>query len=241
VYPSYAVAPGGAGGSGGSIGDPTQKQAAQERIIRPDDDDPGLQGSGRNFGRNADPSDAIRVSIPRTTISSAEIADRMATEGRVERPVTAAPVSVDDAITVLKAAEAGWPAGDDAGYAALLADAHRLKLVQAALLRRPMTAEDQGVITAIAQKYGQYVNDAAAESNAAQRAIEVAERQRSNAIARGDLPAASRMQDRVNFRRDALAARFAPSSQGRDAARSAGAISRALAPQFATLAAAIGR
>jgi hypothetical protein len=206
-------------------GDPMGKQAAALivsmspyplRTLRD-----GLIGGGRD-------ASAIRVPLARVTPTEAEIATRIAQEAKSEAPSSAMPVTLNQAIELLKAAEEGW-SGDpatDAGYAELVADARRLKDIRAVAKRRPIRDDEQTLINSLADKYSGAIETAVIDSSARQQAL-IAKRLDTSAQGVADADA---------MRAD-LTARFAPHDREKKAAaeRQADAINTLLGPRFDAL------
>ena len=203
-------------------GDPMGKQAAALivsmspyplRTLRD-----GLIGGGRD-------ASAIRVPLARVTPTEAEIATRISQEAKSETPSSAMPVTLNQAIELLKAAEEGWQ-GNDVDYEALLADAQRLKAIRAVAKRRPIRDDEQALINSLADKYSGAIETEVSDSSRRQQAL----------IAKQADPSAQGIADANAMRAD-LTARFAPHDRAKMAAanQQAAAIDRLLGPRFDAL------
>jgi hypothetical protein len=193
-----------------------------------------LQPDRLGFGRSRG---GIQVPVAQVAVNPEALAARFALEGTMDRPASAIPITVDQAVEVLKAAESGFR-GTDAEYADLVADAQRLKLLRAATARRPLSGDERAVMEAIANKYGAALEGAVADSTRSQRILDSSEARAQSAVARGLLPERIRstraFADRV---RSQLSARFAghDREQARLAASIAAASSAALGPALADI------
>ena len=200
-------------------GDPMGKQAAALivsmspyplRTLRD-----GLIGGGRD-------ASAIRVPLAHVTPTEAEVATRITQEAKSETPSSAMPVTLNQAIELLKAAEEGWQ-GNDVDYEALLADAQRLKAIRAVAKRRPIRDDEQALINSLADKYSGAIETAVSDSSRRQQAL----------IAKQADPSAQGVAD-ADAMRAAIAARFAPHDRAKVAAanQQATAIDRLLGPKL---------
>lgn len=206
-------------------GDPMGKQAAALIVSMSPYPLRTLRDGLVNGGRDAS---AIRVPLAHVTPTEAEIATRITQEAKSETPSSAMPVTLNQAIELLKAAEEGWAeeGKDDAGYAALLADAQRLKAIRAVAKRRPIRDDEQALINSLADKYSGAIETAVSDSSRRQQAL----------IAKQADPSAQGVADADAMRAD-IAARFTPHDRAKSAAarQQAAAIDRLLGPRFAAL------
>lgn len=165
--------------------DPFNKQAAA-LIIR-DEPKPRTLRDGFVGGEASFERGGIVTPIARVALTKDEVTARLASEGKSERPVSAKPISLDEAIAMLKAAEETWPGeGDpelDQGYIELVSDAKRLKIIKGATMRRPITDEEQGIVNQIANKYASALGGEASEVVAAERAVAAEEARPANEAA----------------------------------------------------------
>jgi hypothetical protein len=175
-----------------------------------------------NGGRDAS---AIRVPLAHVIPTKAEIAKRITQEAKSETPSSAMPVTLNQAIELLKAAEEGWQGGDDE-YAELVADAQRLKAIRAVAKRRPIRDDEQALINELADKYSGAIETAVSDSSRRQQAL----------IAKQADTSAQGVADAAQMRDD-IAARFAPHDRAKSAAakQQAAAIDRLLGPRFEAL------
>lgn len=153
--------------------DPFNKQAAT-LIIR-DEPKPRTLRDGFSGGEASFERGGIVTPIARTTLTEPEIKARLGAEGKSTRPASATPISLNDAIAMLRTAEETWPSeGDpdrnpdeakalDAGYIELVSDAKRLKIIKGASMRRPITDEEQTIVTQIASKYASALGEQSGE------------------------------------------------------------------------------
>jgi hypothetical protein len=203
-------------------GDPMGKQAAALIVSMSPYPLRTLRDGLVNGGRDAS---AIRVPLARVTPTEAEIATRISQEAKSETPSSAMPVTLNQAIELLKAAEEGWQ-GNDVDYEALLADAQRLKAIRAVAKRRPIRDDEQALINSLADKYSGAIETAVSDSSRRQQAL----------IAKQADPSAQGVAD-ADAMRAAIAARFAPHDRAKVAAanQQAAAIDRVLGPRFDAL------
>ena len=160
-------------GPSSSSRDPFNKQAAT-LIIR-DEPKPRTLRDGFSGGEASFERGGIVTPIARTTLTEPEIKARLGSEGKSSRPASATPISLNDAIAMLRTAEETWPdtstANDDdeehainTGYTELVSDAKRLKIIKGASMRRPITDEEQAVVTQIASKYASALGDLSSDA-----------------------------------------------------------------------------
>lgn len=160
-------------GPSSSSRDPFNKQAAT-LIIR-DEPKPRTLRDGFSGGEASFERGGIVTPIARTTLTEPEITARLGSEGKSTRPASATPISLNDAIAMLRTAEETWPdtstANDDdeehainTGYTELVSDAKRLKIIKGASMRRPITDEEQTVVTQIASKYASTLGEQSSDA-----------------------------------------------------------------------------
>jgi hypothetical protein len=160
-------------GPSSSSRDPFNKQAAT-LIIR-DEPKPRTLRDGFSGGEASFERGGIVTPIARTTLTEPEIKARLGSEGKSTRPASATPISLNDAIAMLRTAEETWPdtstANDDdeehainTGYTELVSDAKRLKIIKGASMRRPITDEEQTVVTQIASKYASALGELSSDA-----------------------------------------------------------------------------
>ena len=184
-------------GPSSSSRDPFNKQAAT-LIIR-DEPKPRTLRDGFSGGEASFERGGIVTPIARTTLTEPEIKARLGSEGKSTRPASATPISLNDAIAMLRTAEETWPASVDGepeiddGYKELVSDAKRLKIIKGASMRRPITDEEQTAVTQIASKYASALGELSSDAVGVEAAAAAEDARPANQAA--SLAAAA---DRVN-------------------------------------------
>ena len=174
-------------GPSSSSRDPFNKQAAT-LIIR-DEPKPRTLRDGFSGGEASFERGGIVTPIARTTLTEPEIKARLGSEGKSTRPASATPISLNDAIAMLRTAEETWPASVDGepeiddGYKELVSDAKRLKIIKGASMRRPITDEEQTAVTQIASKYASALGELSSDAVGVEAAAAAEDARPANELA----------------------------------------------------------
>jgi hypothetical protein len=165
--------------SAGSVSDPMGKRAAIAITA-----DRGPYKTLRDALHNRDASRDIHTPVADAYMSKEQRAQRIVDEGTTESAAFRTPITVAQAVAILKAAEETFASLDDVkaspaeikanddSYNVLVADAKKLRLIQGATLRRPINSDEQEFITELAGRYSSVMaREATAGIDAARAAL----------------------------------------------------------------------